>query len=113
MKPQRVPDSIEPKGILAHLEQLNKVTTNISFGDTMGNSDRSQNMECWKSSGNAPGVANTEFAVAHGLGRIPITLAGQDTNNGGVIYRGATAWTTTQIFLKCTTAAAAYNIVII
>lgn len=113
MKPTRQPDAQTPEAIQRHLEQTNKVLSNISFGDTMGNTDRSQNMECWKATGTTPAGANTEFAVSHGLRRIPLTLAGQDTNNGGVIYRSTAAWTATQVFLKCTTASAGYNLILI
>jgi hypothetical protein len=85
----------------------------ISFGATMGNAEQDRNIQCSKASGVTPGVANTEFAVPHGLGRVPITLNGWDTNNGGVIYRSTTAWTKTQAFFKCTTASATYNLILV
>lgn len=113
MKPPRVPDSLEPMGIDKHLQTVSKVLSNISFGSDMNNKSLDRNVNCWKASGVAPGAANTEFTITHGLGRIPLTLGGYDTNNGGVIYRSATAWTKTQVFLKCTVASSAYNLVII
>lgn len=86
----------------------------ISFGATMKNSEQDRNIFCSKASGTTPGAANTDFTVAHGLNRIPITLAGWDTNNGGVIYRSpATAWTKTAATFRCTTATAAYNLILI
>ena len=39
-------------------------------------------------------------------------LFGQDTNNGGLLYRGSVAWTETAITLRCTTATAAYNVIV-
>jgi hypothetical protein len=116
MKPQRTLQGMNPGGhVLAKwLERHGRVLDgNVSFGSTMTNKDQEQNIECWKASGTTPATANTEFSVTHGLGRIPLTLAGWDTNNGGVIYRSTTAWTKTAVFLKCTTASAAYNIVLI
>lgn len=113
MKPPRTPDSSSDSGIREHLEKVSKVLSNISFGTTLDNADKGKNIDCWKASGTAPVTPNTEFSVAHGLGRVPITLAGQDTNNGGVIYRSTTAWTKTAIFLKCTVASSVYNIVVI
>jgi len=85
---------------------------NVSFGDTNSNLDRSRNIENFKASGVTPGVVNTEFAVSHGLGRVPVTFFGH-TDNGGVLYKSTTAWTKTQIFLKCTTVSANYQVVII
>jgi hypothetical protein len=84
---------------------------NISFGSTMSNADRDMNMNCWKASGTTPGVANTAFTINHSLGRIPNTIVGQDSNNGGFLYRGGT-WTTTQIILKCTAASSVYNVIV-
>lgn len=49
----------------------------------------------------APGTANTEFAVTHNLGRIPVGYRVAGRNNVGNCYNSTTAWTTTQIFLKC------------
>lgn len=84
---------------------------NVSFGSTMSNADRDTNLSIWKATGVSPGVANTVFTVQHSLGRVPITIVGQDTNNGGVIYRGG-AWTTTSVVLKCTTATASFNVIL-
>lgn len=49
----------------------------------------------------APGVANTEFAVTHNLNRIPVGFRVANRNNAGNCYDSGTAWTVTQIFLKC------------
>ena len=85
---------------------------NVSFGSTTGNSDPEQNLEIWKASGTTPGVANTDFTINHSLGRVPITIVGQDTTNGGLLYRGSLAWTKSTITLRCTTATAAYNVIV-
>lgn len=85
---------------------------NVSYGSTMNNADRDINMDCWKASGDAPGAANTNFTINHSLGRIPLTIVGQDTNNGGVLYRGSVAWTKTTVTLKCTVASSHYNVIL-
>lgn len=84
----------------------------VSYGSTMSNKDEDKNLDVWKASGTTPGTANTNFTINHSLGRVPITIVGQDTNNGGLIYRGTVAWTPTSVSLKCTTASAAFNVVL-
>jgi hypothetical protein len=87
---------------------------NVSFGDTMTNAEPGRNIQCSKAAGTSPAGANTDFTFTHGLGRVPITISGQDTNNGGLLYRSpATAWTKTTVTLRCTTASAVYNVIVI
>ena|SRR6266851_1806200 len=81
---------------------------NISYGQS--NTDRSRNIIHFKANGVSPGVVNTDFTITHSLGYIPVTIIGQDTNNGGLLYRGSVAWTKTTITLRCTTATATYNV---
>jgi hypothetical protein len=85
---------------------------NLSFGDSMANTDEDLNLNVWKASGVSPGVADTDFTVAHSLRRVPITIVGQDTDNGGLLYRGSAAWTTAAVTLKCTKATSAYNVIL-
>jgi hypothetical protein len=84
----------------------------VSFGSSMSNADPDRNIHCFKATGTTPATANTEFAITHNFGQIPNTLVGWDTNNGGVLYRSTTPWTKTQVFLKCTTASAAFNVIL-
>ena len=109
------------------LEQVARAMSgNISFGATMSNKDSSQNMSAWKASGTTPATANTEFAIPHHLKYVPLTILGADTSNGGVLYRSTTPWTAAPaspnastpsaqlagyVYLKCTTASAAYNVI--
>ena len=78
----------------------------------MNNTDKDINLDVWKATGVAPGAANTNFTVNHSLGRVPITIVGQDTDNGGLLYRGTVAWTKTAVTLKCTTASANYKLIL-
>lgn len=50
------------------------------------------------------GAMDTEFAVTHNLNRIPIGFHVVRQNKAGSFYDSGTAWTTTQIFLKCNVA---------
>jgi hypothetical protein len=111
-QPTCLGDENNPRNIARWNERQARVLNrNISFGATMNNTDRDINLDIWKASGTTPGSANVAFTINHSLGRVPITIVGQDTNNGGVLYRGGT-WTKTQVILKCTTATAAFNVVL-
>jgi hypothetical protein len=61
-----------------------------------------------------PSTANAQFAIAHNLNRIPSHYH-YITDNGGVIYQlpnTGTAWTATNIYVKCSTASATLRIFI-
>ncbi|MEM2986952.1 MAG: hypothetical protein QXV60_02520, partial [Nitrososphaerota archaeon] len=47
---------------------------------------------------------DTEDTIFHNLGRIPRGFIVVKNSNGGVVYNGMTDWTTTAIYLRCTTA---------
>jgi hypothetical protein len=116
MKPQRTAlTNITSKSLHDWLINHSRVLAgNIEFGDTMTNKEPGRNIKCWKATGTTPGAANTDFSFTHGLGKIPITIMAQDTNNGGLLYRSpATAWTKTTVTLRCTTATAVYNVIVI
>jgi hypothetical protein len=109
---------MSPMALKRHLEQLNKVVSNISLGYTPtggagtppapapGNSvqlkEPNLNMDGQKILATAPVTPNTEFAVAHNLGRVPQGFIFLGGSNSGAIYRGTTPWTATQVFLKDT-----------
>jgi hypothetical protein len=114
MKPQRTTlSSLTLKALHDWNQNHSRILSgNVEFGDTMTNKEPGRNIKCSKATGATPGVANTEFAVTHILGKVPITFF-HHTDNGGVIYKSTTPWTNTQIFLKCTTATANFSIVII
>ena len=55
-------------------------------------------------------VANNEDTVAHTLGRAPIGFLILNRDKAGVVYDGGTAWTATNIYLKCDTASTTVTI---
>lgn len=101
------------KDLTRWMERLSKVLGgNVSYGSTMSNTDEDINLNVWKATGSAPGVADTDFTITHKLGRVPITIVGQDTDNGGLVYRGSIPWTNTTISLRCTKASSVYNLIV-
>jgi hypothetical protein len=102
-----------PRNQARWTERIAKVVNGgISFGSTMSNADGDININCWKASGTTPGAANTNFTISHFLGRVPLTIVGQDTDNGGLLYRGSVAWSKTTVTLRCSTATAHYNVIL-
>ena len=57
-------------------------------------------------------MADTEFAVSHSLGRVPAGYIVVKGNKAGVVYDGATVWTTSNIYLKCNVASVALRLII-
>lgn len=130
MKPPRNVDTYSqhgktspiPENIRTHLEKINKTLSKISFGTNapdpanpgktmLTNNAPDRNMDVVAYSGVSPGAADTSFTITHTLGRIPNTIFGQDTNNGGLLYRspiGGEEWTKTTVTLRCTKASSAY-----
>jgi hypothetical protein len=59
------------------------------------------------------GLADTQFTVTHNLNRQPIGYFVIRQSKAGSFYDSGTAWTTTQIFLKCSGANVAATIFVI
>jgi hypothetical protein len=90
------------------------LSASLNFGTTMSNKDPDNNMQAWKFTGTAPGAADTDFTLPHSLNRVPIIIDGQDTTNGGLIYRSpVTPWTATACTFRCTKASSVYRIIVI
>jgi hypothetical protein len=77
----------------------------VRFGDG-GDGDRGENMSGEFQVYTSNGSADTEDAITHGIGAVPIGFIVINTDKGGVTYDSGTAWTTTQIFLKNSTTSA-------
>lgn len=58
-------------------------------------------------------VANTEDTIAHTLGRVPTYFIVGDIDKGGVVYKGTTAFTKTNVYLKTTVASAAVKVILL
>jgi hypothetical protein len=120
MRPQRSVLTPTPENLRRQAEVNARVLSgNVSYGADMTNSALDKNMSVWKATGTSPATANTDFTIKHSLTgangkpRKPITIVGQDGNNGGVLYRSpVTAWTSATVTLRCTTASMAYNLIL-
>ena len=110
---RRVAYPMTPEAVVSFGETMSNVLAHrVSFGSTMTNVDTGNNMDVWKVANMATGVgANTEFAIAHNLRRVPIHFHGYAIDGGLVYanYPGMTAWTAAtpaaigHIYVKCTT----------
>lgn len=95
-------------------QQMGKVLSgNVSFGASTNNVDQDINIDCFKATGTAPGTANTEFSIAHQLGRIPIGFIVASVDQAAIIYKSTTAWTSSHIYLKCNVASVNYLVILI
>ena len=50
------------------------------------------------------GAANADFTITHNMLRVPVGWIAMNQTKAGVLYKGAAAWTTTTITLKCNVA---------
>lgn len=57
------------------------------------------------------GLVDTEFVVAHTLKTVPIGFIVIKNNKAGVVYDSGTAWTASNIYLKCSIANCALSII--
>lgn len=56
--------------------------------------------------------ADVEFSIEHSRGFIPIGFLVIDIDKAAVVYRSATAWTDSLIYLKCNVATCAARILV-
>ena len=88
-----------------YMQELNRMARNLTFLDSdgaIGTGRRCLNIDAVWVRYVSNGTANTEDTVAHNLGRIPVGLWVSAPDKGAVIYKGTTAWTATNVYLKAT-----------
>jgi hypothetical protein len=71
------------------------------------------NIDCAFASYTSNAVADTEDTVSHTLGKIPTYFFVGDIDKGGVVYRSGTAFTSSNVFLKCSVATCAVKLLLI
>lgn len=59
------------------------------------------------------GTPDAENTVAHTLGKVPTYFIVADINKGGMVYRSGTAFTKTNIYVKCSVASAAVKLILL
>lgn len=72
---------------------------NVSFGLAVDSQD--QNIQGKMVEVSDTGLANTQFVVTHNLGYVPKFFDIKYRNIACSVYDSGTAWTKTQVFLKC------------
>lgn len=60
-----------------------------------------------------PAAPDAEVAVPHTLGKIPAYFIVASIDKGGVVYKSATAFTKTNVYVKCTAASAAVKLILL
>ena len=80
----------------------------LTFGDTTSGSI--DNMSGAMLAVTTHATPGTEFAVAHNLGVIPSGFLTLIPPQSGVLNKGATAWTTSNLYLTCTGSSQAITI---
>jgi hypothetical protein len=91
----------DPANVVKTLDRMYRIFRgNVSYGN-LNHSDEGRNIDGWPVVGViTPGAINTEFAVTHGLGRIPVGFHVVNKNKSVDIYQSTTPWTKTTIYLK-------------
>ncbi len=86
------------------------INSGIEFGTVASSAE---NVRCTLKTFTTPATANSEFSVAHGLGKIPTGYWLSNTNLGCKMYDGGTANTDTNLYLKCDTVSVSGTLIII
>lgn len=75
----------------------------IRFGPNNTNINKGENILGQFVTYTSNSSANTEDAISHNLSSIPIGYIVVRISKGGVIYDSGTTWTSSKLFLKCST----------
>lgn len=107
----------EQKKVKDHLYNIDRDLANIflalqgrvRFGDGSDASD-GENVHGEFQVISDSGSADTEITLAHGLGSTPVGFLVINIDKGGVVYDSGTAWTSSNMYLKCSAANAAITL---
>lgn len=102
-----IPQVLQRALVLVGNDLSRVINGNISFGNL---TDGTDNITGFWYSGVTPNPAGTEFQVTHNLGRVPTGWLVVNADQACSVYKGATVWTTSKMYLKCS--AATVNLVI-
>lgn len=106
---------LEPPLRAALIRIFDYVLRNLRLGPVT-NSVRSENLAAYYFTTTTPAVANTEFSIAHGLGRVPyvlIPVAGLDAVNSAIVPLVVTrAADASRIYLSSSSTSAAIAILV-
>ena len=95
------------------LRQLFNAALNLQFTNgTITNNAKAGNFNARWQVFTSNGTANTEDTIAHLLGRVPVGVLASLPDKAAVLYKGTTAWTSTNIYVKTSVATVAWNVMI-
>lgn len=88
------------------LSMLNDLVSNLAnlFDRGIGFTD---NMDCVSINFTSNVTPGTEDAIAHTLGRVPVGFIVTSMDQAAIVYRGATSFSATTIYLRTNTASVA------
>lgn len=93
-------NEVDVKALDGDLESLfQAITGRVRFG-TGDDGDRGENIAGEFQTFTTDGTPDTEGAVSHGLGSVPIGYIVISKDKAGHIYDGTTSWTSTNIYLR-------------
>jgi len=72
----------------------------------------SDNFDCKLVTYTSNGTPDTEDTLAHGLGRTPTGYLVYGMDKAAIVYDGGTAFTATNLYLKCNVATAAVRLIV-
>lgn len=103
MKPESPLQWHEPTHVVKSLQRVYKVLRgNVSYG-SLAVDDDGRNIDGYPATATTPGVANTEFIVAHGLNRNPVGFHLMTKNGATDVYQSrATLGDSSNVYLKAT-----------
>ena len=81
--------------------QIEELVNNMARGTEIG---KDGNFNAEIVSVTTPLTPDTEFTLAHRLGKVPNCFEAFNLDRGGVFYKGDTEWDEIYIYLKCSTA---------
>lgn len=72
----------------------------------------SDNVDCVLITTTTSATPDAENTIAHTLGKLPVGYIVYSQDKSGSLYLGGTAWTSSNIYLKCNVASVAYKIIV-
>jgi hypothetical protein len=104
MKPEAPLHWHDTQNVTKTLQRVYKILRgNVSYGSLTAG-DVGQNVDGYPVTLTTPVAPNTEFAVNHGLNRIPVGFHIMNKLASVDVYKSTTPWTKSTIYLKATVA---------
>jgi len=100
---------------MLQLRDVVQVARSLSLTSRDGaiqNFDKAGNLNAVWSVFTSNGTANTEDAIPHTLGRIPLGAIISVPDKAAILYRGSTVWTATTVYFKTSVATVAWKVLL-